>query len=238
VLVEGTIDYTVNGHSKNWSRNLVIEPLNAVSFTIYDSTSQLGVGFIDCRGCIFKNALVYCNYNQSSPEGEGNGFWNCGDSIFNDCTAAGSGYGSNTWFGLVTGYGYGFRECSSSLFVNCLAYGTGSISGTGYNNGTAGGFGFNNCSHSIFKTCVSRGYARNFNVGSNSATLAVSFYHCLDSAFDGCDGHLITENFGSTGCTQACGFYQNATSSFVNCSTDATVCLNCGTGCDNFICDI
>ena len=220
ILTKGTIDYTVNGGSYNYGRNLIFEPWDVATIEVSVSGAGTVYGVKNCVGVVWKNAEVGC----ASTNGSGRGFQNCHSSIFDNCTGTGTGAG-----GYAHDYGTGFYSCYSSTFHDCDGTGTGvgisiyySYSSGFYScysstfdncNGVGNctsyrygrGSGFRSCYSSTFNNCEGDGTGTGLWEGSG-----YGFFWCYSSTFDTCTGN-------GTGATVACGFDQNTDSSFLNC---------------------
>ena len=255
ILVKGTIDYTVDGGSYNYGRNLVFEPWGVATIEISVSGTGTICGVTSCVGVIWKNT----NAEGISSNSDSYGFYDCKSSTFSTCIGTGTGTRYNRGFHFCNfstfntctgtgtsasaGHSFGFSYSHASTFNTCTGTGSGSYygygfhfchtstfntcTGTGSGGGYGNGFGFYDCKSSTFSTCIGTG---------TSVAIGYGFYDCSDltqsSTFNVCDGVGILTTTPTNG--RACGFYKNIGASFNACTTSESECYgtSCPANCD------
>lgn len=213
VLVKGTIDYVINGGSRNYLRNLVIEPWGG---TVMISVSGSGTVYAvtRCLGVVWKSTNATGISNDSGAgAGNGYGFTFCEDSIFDGCAGTGETHGYSA--------GMGFYHCNYSILDSCTG------TGLGHNTIASSSIGFGHSDQSTFDNCIGTATSN----GSSSA-YSYGFVFCDDSTFDTCGGTAIIVGTPTDGRT--CGFRDNTRASFNNCTTSASACFGggCPANCD------
>jgi len=247
VLTKGTIDYTVDGGSYNYGRNLVFEPWDDATIEVSVSGAGVVTGVNSAVGVIWKNTNVegestdtfgygfaFCTFStfhtctgvgtgasNTFLTMAGNGFYGCSSSTFNTCTGEGHTINSN--------YGNGFYGCSSSTFNTCTGEGTGT-------SGSYGGFGvgFQSCSSSTFNTCTGEGTGEGTytGIGTNFGRgVGYGFKSCTFSTFHTCTG--VGTGTG-TSFSVGVGFDSCSSSTFTDCDGEGyatSVLVVCEWGC-------
>lgn len=228
VLVKGTIDYTVDGNSYDYERNLIFEPWDVERFEVDVSSTGVVVAILSCVGVIWKNVDVLvetttanigdicygfglCTYSTfdnststATSTADSVGIHGCNYSTINNFTSTGTSVSASMGGGAI-----GINSCTDSTFKNVsgIASITSSVTiGTGW--------GIARCDRSEFDTCIGTGTGASTKVGPASAGSGIGFVNCDDSILYNCSGTGTGSSLGAA--ASGYGFNGNSNSTFAS----------------------
>jgi len=222
ILTKGTIDYTVDGGSYNYGRNLIFEPWDVTTIEIGTSSNDSNIlyGVRNAEGVIWKEVSISLSHDTTGTNYTAGayGFYACDSSTFQNCTTNNDAASDPTYYlTAALSSTHGFNGCFSSVFDNCNT--EGNAEGSAYYGlyAVAISMGFTGCLNSTFHNSITIDTASAAYTSGNSIAISSGFNSCETSTFDNCDS-TSTSNGNYTNAT-AYGFSECDSSTLLNCDT-------------------